>query len=75
MVVGTTQHLRISPMSKLTRHARHLGYILENGSKHWLLTHSVTGYRTTLSYGSKLSSRDERNMMSRLRKGTKGGLS
>lgn len=61
-------------MTKLTKTARAMGYIFEKGSKHWKLTHSVTGYRTTLSYGSKLSFRDERNMLSSLRRGMKGGL-
>lgn len=61
-------------MSKLTREAREMGYTLENGSKHWKLRHSETGYTTTLSYGTKLSTRDERNMRSRLRRGAKGGL-
>jgi hypothetical protein len=61
-------------MSKLTREARDMGYVLENGSKHWKLRHLRSGYTTTLPYGSKLSFRDERNIRSRLRRGANGGL-
>lgn len=61
-------------MRRLIQLALSLGYDLEPGSKHWKLRHQRTGFRTTLPYGTKLSFRSERNVLSSLRRGAKGGL-
>lgn len=61
-------------MRSLIREAEELGWEVVPGSKHWKLHHRAAGLRTILPYGSKISSRSERNIRARLRSVKRLGL-
>jgi hypothetical protein len=61
-------------MRSLIREAQDLGWIVASGSKHWKLRHPPTGATAILPHGSRLSSRSERNIRSRLRSVKRLGL-
>lgn len=63
-------------MAKLTgqsapRVARQYGWDIRRGSRHWLLRHPLTGETTAISFGSTISIRNERNLLTTLRNGSR----
>ena len=57
----------MAKINPLIAEARRLGWVIEKGSRHWKLTHPVTGKRTILPYGSKFSDRDLKNIRARIK--------